>query len=157
MRALKFIWEKFAPLLGGICGCLLAYVAGDMRGNSEAFLTTVATVTVILCGLTGVSLSIMLTTKLDVLKQLKQANFYGDLISMVRVAVINSLLATLVALAGLTDIVTPVHASTYKYVLFFIVMSAVFAFLRLFWLITEAGIQEAEKEMADKWGGGESN
>lgn len=145
-------WEKYAPWLGIVVGCLMAHLAGSSFQANVHFLSALASVTAILCGLTGVSLSILLATKVEALEQLKAANGYGKLIGMVRYTIITSLLSTFIALAGLTGIAKCAAAQIYNYALFATTMSATFSFVCLFWLITKAGIVDAKIAVRKRWG-----
>lgn len=151
IRKVKFLWENHAPLLGAVVGLLLAYFAGGAIYINGGFLSALATVMVILCGLSGVSISILLVSQLDVFVVFRRMGFQEKLIGMVKITVFSSLFSSIGALVGLLN--TKVAAnSIYVYILFSLSAGAIFAFMRMFLSITKAGIIDAIKKRHERWG-----
>lgn len=152
IRKVKALWENRAFWLGVGLGCLLAFVAGWAGiAVSDKFLSALATVMAVLCGLAEVSISILLVSRIKVLAQLRKAGFYKKLIGMVRATVFSSLLCAVVALGGLLEGAFTT-TSLYHYVVFAVMFGAIFAFIRMFMVITRVGIEEAKIEMRERWG-----
>ena len=94
--------EKHFPIIVGIAcsigGIYLDFPTGNFRTNG--LLTSLATVGAILSGLTGTSISILLTLKTDTVNELRETQFYEIVIKYAYHSALYSILLVCVSVFG---------------------------------------------------------
>lgn len=136
-------WEKYAPYVGAVLGGVLAHFL--TLPNAPEFLSGLATVGSILAGLTGTSLSILLSYNAPIIGKIRAAGYFINLMKWVRGAALLSLLLAITALGGFFY-EHPSEIFYYKYFLLASAGSSVAAFLRLFWLIPKIGAADTKNQ-----------
>ncbi len=141
------LFQKYFPVLSGVIGgCIMGNLS--IFPDSHLYLTAMATVASILCGLTGTSISILLSSQSKVIDILKHSCHYIIMMYWVRETTLVSLLWAIVSIGGFYFEQVP---WVYHCLIFGIGVYALVGFIRLFWYIPRIGISESKNIMqADK-------
>ena len=135
MAQISTQWERLMPslcfLVGAIIGCLVSIP------EEKLFLSTIATIGVLLSSLGGVCITNFLSLETEVAKALQKNGYYIILMNYGKISVLLSLFLSLFALSGF--LVPNEYKWVYEILLFGMLLSACGAFYRIFWLLTKIG------------------
>ncbi len=128
-------WERRMPslffLVGAIIGCFVSIP------EEKLFLSTIATIGVLLSSLGGVCITNFLSLETEVAKILQENGGYAVLMNYGKISVLLSLFLSLFALGGF--LVPNESKWIYEIFLFGSLLSACASFYRIFWLLTKIG------------------